>query len=94
MPAWSAIFRTAGVNTPERTTAAEFPRYSIGKVLADGVPPMARAFCAALSVSTRCRSIPRVCDPGAVDVLSSWARRRGLDSQLKIHPESYFTVGP
>jgi hypothetical protein len=31
------------------------------------LPPMARAFCAALSVSTRCRSIPRACHPGAID---------------------------
>ena len=38
------------------------------------LPPMARAFCAALSVSTRCRSIPRSSHPGAIDVL----RPRGL----------------
>ena len=33
------------------------------------LPPMARAFCAALSFSTRCRLIPRACNPGAIDVL-------------------------
>jgi hypothetical protein len=38
------------------------------------LPPMARAFCAMLSVSTRCRWSPRACHPGAVDVL----RPRGL----------------
>ena len=38
------------------------------------IAPMARAFCATLSVSTHCRSIPRACHAGAVDVL----RPRGL----------------
>jgi hypothetical protein len=48
------------VNTPEQTTAAEFPRYSKWRgISGQRLPPMARAFCAAHSVPERCRSISR-----------------------------------
>jgi hypothetical protein len=48
------------VNTPDRTTAAAFPRYAAGAGR-QRLPPMAGPLCAALSVSTRGGSLPRAC---------------------------------
>ncbi len=55
---------------PDRTTAAAFPRYTAGEVLADSASlQWPGPLCAAISVSTRRGSIPRACHSGAVDLL-------------------------